>query len=885
MATFMNAMTGPDYTLYPFATQNKSDFKNLLSVYLDAAFRPQLREMDFLQEGWRYEHEIINDRESPIVIKGIVNNEMKGVFCDNSTVFSNALLNNLLPSHTYGVVSGGNPKDIPNLTYADLNAFHKKYYHPSNCRMYSYGNSPLHETLKFINKEYLGDYPDTYDYAKNTKVAAEPRWEIEKRKHLSCKPDPLAPNPKKQCTIAIATLCNDIRAAQETFNMQLLGQLLVNGHNAPFYRTFIEPNIGSGFAPATGYDSQTRDSFFSVGLTGIDANDYEKVIEVYHKTLDGIVDSGFEENNINAVLHTVELQTRHQSASFGLDLLFQITPAWNHDGDIGRAIRINDKVMKFKKSLADNPLFLQDLVHDYLKANNHRLILTMSPDEFLESKEAEEEKVLMAERLGSLTPSDRDSLYEQSLMIQREREMKQDTRCLPNLSIAELAPDVERVPLKGYTIRGVPVQVCNVPTNGISYVRGVLNTAILSEEAKSLLPLFCVAATKMGTKSRDYKKLDQLIQLKTGRFSFGTHIAENIYDVFSYEEGLTFSSMCMDRNVKPMMDLWSEVFTEADFTNMARFKTIVKEMSEGFLQDMTESGDLYAISAASAQISPSSVRKEQFGGMQFIQKMRELSARMNLTEALETMQGISQVILKKRLIRIAVNTGTETEEKMLTSVDGFLKTVPGEFKRSYEISKPNLDNSPVNVSLHYEMPLPVSFTAHCVRTVEYTHDDFPVLRLAARLLAMKYFLPNIREKGGAYGCNANISTSGTLSFSSFRDPKPSATFDIFNKAKTWLESGEDYTASEVEEAKLGVFQSIDSPVPAGSKGIRNFLFGISDDELQRHRKAIMESKKDDVMKVAKKINTDFQSRCLIGPTNPEVTAREEENWQPRYPNS
>ncbi|KAF6200005.1 hypothetical protein GE061_006304 [Apolygus lucorum] len=883
MANFMNAMTGPDYTLYPFATQNKSDFKNLMSIYMDAVFKPQLRELDFLQEGWRYEHENLNDRESPLAIKGIVYNEMKGVFADKNAVFSNAVLNNLLPSHTYGVISGGDPKLIPNLNFADVKAFHKKYYHPSNCRIYSYGTFPLIDSLSFINKEYLADYPDTSDYTKSTKVPNEPKWETERRKHLSCSPNTLAVNPKKQSTIAITSLCNDIKAVQETFNMQVISELLVStGYNAAFYKSFIEPGIGAGFAPVSGYDSQTRDTFFSVGLCGLDSNDFDRVIEIYHKTLDDVIEHGFEESNINAILHTIELLTKHQTSNFGLNMLFQITPVWNHDGDISRSILINSKVMKFRKTLAENPTFLQDTVQECLKNNAHRLILTMSPDEDFISKENQKEKEMLEQRVGELTPAVRDGVHEQCLQLQREREMRPDIRCLPSLTIADLAPDLERVDLKGYTVQGVPIQVCNVPTNGISYIRGVLNTSILSEDAKSLLPLFCTAATKMGTKSRNYKQMDQLVQLKTGRLSFGTHIAENIYDILSYEEGITFSSMCIDKNVKAMMGLWTDIFTQVNFNDVKRFRTVVKEAAESLIQDLSASGDLYAVSVASARISPPAERKEQLGGLRFIRKMEELSNKTNLSETLEMMSGISQVILKKRLIRVAINTSVENEEKFLMGVDGFLKAVPGEFKKSYEITKTNLDDQPVNINMHVEMPGEVNFTAHCMRTVAYTHVDFPILRLAARLLTTKYCLPNIREKGGAYGASANISTSGVLSLSSYRDPKPASSFETFKKAKAWLESGLEYSDGDVEEAKLGVFQSIDSPVPAGSKGVRNFLFGISDDELQRHRKSIMGAKKEDIMRVAQFIDEHHQARCLIGPNNLEVTSRNDEEWKLCY---
>lgn len=879
MATFMNAFTGPDYTMYPFATQNRTDFSNLMSVYMDAVFHPNLRELDFRQEGWRLEHEITNDKNTPIVFKGVVFNEMKGAFSENQSIFGEALLNNILPSHTYGVISGGDPKVIPTLTYSDLKAFHKKYYHPSNCRIYSYGNFPLQETLNFVNKNYLMDWPDTQDFGKMTKVPSEPRWDSERRKSIHCRPDPFASNPKKQSSIAISTLCNDIKSPQETFVMEVLSELLVRGPNSAFYKSLVEPNIGGGFNPVTGYDSQTRDSIFSVGLSSVDQSDFDNIVEIYHKTIDKVIEEGFEENNVKAILHSIELNTKHQSTDFGLGILFALTPVWNHDGDVAKMLKVNDKVMKLKKCIADNPLYFQDLVQEMLKDNHHRLILTMSPDDGFEAKGASAENDLLTQKLASLTNLQKDNIYNQGLELARDQELKQDVNVLPTLTTSDLNDDVERVKLKGFMVHKVPTQMCLVPTNGLTYFRGVVNTNILSDEAKNVLPLFCSIVTKMGTKTHDYRQMDQQIQLKTGGVSFSTHIAENIYDTGSYEEGVLFSSFCLDRNVKAMMGIFSELFNSVNLQDQKRFETLVKITANNVIHGIADSGHLYALSTAASLISPSALRKEQFGGLTFVQTMKELSQKKNLSDCLDMMNGIADIVMKKRLIRLAVNTNPECEEKVLSSLEGFLKSVPGEFKQPFELSKP--DNFKTGAfAIHHVLPFPVSYAAYCVPTVEYTHSDFPVLRVLARLLTSKYLLVKIREKGGAYGAGANVSTSGTFSFYSYRDPKPYDTFDTFNSSREWIQAG-NFTDQDVEEAKLGVFQSIDAPVPPGSKGVRNFLLGISDDELQRHREVLIRLKKEDVIRTASHLESKIQGRALIGPPNETILTRKKENWTKR----
>lgn len=604
------------------------------------------------------------------------------------------------------------------------------------------------------------------------------------------------------------------------------------------------------------------------------------MIELYHKTLDKVVDDGFDDVKIDAALHNIEVLRRHQTANYGLDLLFRIASTWNHDGDISRTIDINGLVEKFRKSLSDNPRYLKDLTLKYLKNNRHQLILAMSPNE-TESTEPDSEVQFLEQRLNSLSPSTVEKIHAQSLEIVQDLELKQDSSYLPKVDVRNLLPEIEQCALKGFTLQNVPVQICNSFTNHLTYLRGVLNTSILSEEAKSLLPLFAIAAVKMGTKKRNFDELEKIVRCTTGRFGVATHVAENIYDPLSYEEGVIFSSLCMDKNVNSTMELWAEIFSDVNFHDVARLRDVVKESFAGMFQNLASSGDLYAISAASALISPAATCKERFGGLEFIGKMRELSLKTNLSDSLEILQGIGDIVFKKRLIRLAVNTGDSMEE-VLQSVDNLLRAIPGEFRKAYEITKFKSEER-VNRSVHFETALPFSHAAHCFSTVAYTHADFPILRLAARLLTVEFCLPNVRDNGGASGSGATLSSSGVLSLFSHKDPTPWKTFEVFKSAKNWLSSGREYSSSEIEEAKLGVLQVIDAPIPAGSKGVRNFLYGISDEELQRHRKLIIEAGKEDLMRVADLIDLNHQGRCLIGPRNQEMVSRPaDENWQKRF---
>lgn len=885
LATFMNAMTGPDYTIYPFATQNIQDYKNLMSVYLDAVFNPQLRESDFRQEGWRLEHENLNDPTSPIIIKGVVFNEMKGVFSENQSLFEQNLLNNILPGHTYSYVSGGDPLVIPNLTYNDLKAFHAHYYSPTNSRFYSYGNFPLIDHLKYVSDKYLSNFKNILpEDGSNTSVPSEKRWSAERLKHIPCRPDYMAADLKKQSTIAVSVLCSDITDIQETFELQVLSQLLVHGPNSAFYKTLIESNIGAAFAPATGYECQTKDTVFTVGLQGVNPEDFDKVVQLYDETLTNVVNEGFDEKHIEGVLHGTELNIKHQSADFGLRLLFGLTSLWNHDGDLMQALKVEDQVSILRRSLHENPRHLQDKVLKYMKENTHRLILTMSPDEDYEAKQAKAEQEVLHTKLAALSQKDKEVLLQEALKLCDEQEKTEDASCLPTLHMTDLKKEIDLTLITDVDISAIPIQVCVQPTNGMTYFRGIVNTSELSSELKTLVPLFCEIATKMGTNRHSYQDFHQLARLKTGGLSVSNHIADDTMDTFSYEEGILFSSYCLDRNVKDMFALWSELFSEGSYSDMKRFETLVRVTAAELINGIADMGHHYAMSSAASLVNPASYRKELVSGLSYVGRMREIAQMSDLSPVLSQMGQISQAVFNKNHLRCAVNLNPGAEDAVLKEMEMFLGSLSGTAGLPMlKTQDPNyyLKKSAVR-SFHHIHPIPLNFAAKSVSTVYYCHSHFPSLQVMARLITSKFLHPHIREKGGAYGSGLSLSPCGVLNFYSYRDPNSTVTFDIFDQASEWILQN-SFTDGDIEEAKLGVFQTVDAPIPPGSKGMNRFLYGIDDLILQMHRSALMSVTREDIIEVAEEyLGQKSQSKCgraLLGPKNEMLHLRKKENWQ------
>lgn len=867
MANFMNAMTAPDYTFYPFCTENKSDYYNLMSVYLDAVFNPMLRESDFRQEGWRLEHKDVDDKNSPIEIKGVVYNEMKGVYSDNQQIYNEHFLNNILPSNTYGVNSGGDPMVIPSLTYSDLVAFHNRYYHPSNSRFYSYGNLNLENHLQFLNDTFLKNCTADSTIKHETKVQNEKRWLSSKRVHVTCKEDPMIPKDR-QSSLSIGTLWSDITNIQETFELAILSRLLLNGPNSKFYKSLIEPNIGTDFSAATGFTDQTKDTFFAVGLQGLNESDFECVESIYEDTIKSVIKEGFDRQDIDNILHSVELSMRHQTSNFGLQLLYGILPIWNHDGNILDSMCVGEKIKEFKKKLKNQPNYLQLLVDKYLLNNKHKLIITMSPENNYEELRKENEEKLLKEKLTSLSNIDKDNIYLQGLELRTQQDAIQDITCLPSLSLNDLKKTTDSVALIKNNVNNTPVFIFPQPTNQVTYFRSLLNTSHLPDNLKNLIPLFCNIVTRMGTKSMDFRQFDQMVRKSSG----GLHVSHAIIDspknYLTMKESVILNSHCLDKNVNEMFDLWKQIFTQVTFQNENRFKTLVQEEASNLANSISGSGHMYAMLCATSIINPVDARREMFGGLQYVGSMKKIAQMENLTPILKKLEEISELILNKNTMKCSL-TVIDDNTEAAKSIENFLNTIPGKWNLLSEYNKVEKQDNNVK-SVHHVLPFSVNYCAKAFPGVHYVHKDFAPLKVLCKYMSSKYLLPTVREKNGAYGSGVTLSNSGSIQMYSYRDPKPIETFQTFDSALNWVNK-KKITLEELNEAKLAIFQGIDHPVAPMAKGNALFFYDMDEQIRQEHRNQVMNVQIDDILNVANLYFSNSNiAKVLIGPANNDI---------------
>ncbi|XP_037012447.2 presequence protease, mitochondrial [Artibeus jamaicensis] len=897
LSTFMNAFTASDYTMYPFSTQNPKDFQNLLSVYLDAAFFPCLRELDFWQEGWRLEHENPRDPQTALVFKGVVFNEMKGAFTDNERIYAQHLQNRLLPDHTYAVISGGDPLCIPDLTWEQLKQFHATHYHPSNARFFTYGNFPLEQHLKQIQEEALSKFQKIEP---STAVPAQKPWDKPREFQITCAPDSLAANASKQTTVSVSFLLPDITDTFEAFTLNLLSSLLIGGPNSPFYKALIESGLGTDFSPDVGYNGYTREAYFSVGLQGIAEKDIQTVRDIVDRTIDDVITKGFEDDRIEALLHKIEIQMKHQSVSFGLALTSYIASCWNHDGDPVELLKLGSQVARFRQCLKENPQFLQEKVQQYFKNNQHKLTLSMKPDDRYSEKQAQMENEKLRQKVSALSPEDKQQIYDKGLELQTQQSKAQDASCLPALKVSDIEP---RIPFTELTVAlaagDVPVQYSAQPTNGTVYFRAFCSLNSLPEELRPYVPLFCSVLTKLGCGALDYREQAQQIELKTGGMSVSPHVLPDDSHLDTYEQGVLFSSFCLDRNLPDMMHLWSEIFNSPCFEEEEHFRVLVKMTAQELSNGVPDSGHLYASIRASRTLTPAGDLQETFSGMEQVRLMKRIAEMTDIRPILRKLPRIKKYLLNCDNMRCAVNATPQQLFQTERAVGDFLRSL-GRSKKERKPVRPHVVEKPVpngsggnphvsgsqvirkliteptfkpcQVKTHFLLPFPVNYVSECVRTAPYTDPDHASLKILARLMTAKFLHTEIREKGGAYGGGAKLSRNGIFTFYSYRDPHSTETLQSFAKAIEWAKSG-SFSQQDIDEAKLSVFSAVDAPLAPSDKGLDHFLYGLSDELKQAHREQLFAVHREGLIDVSNKylsVGRSTHGLALLGPENSKV---------------
>ncbi len=848
--TFMNAFTSSDWTMYPFSTQNRKDFYNLMDVYLDAAFFPKIEELSFKQEG----HRLDVNEDGSLEYKGVVYNEMKGAMSSPSHVMGRYLLKALYPTSTYGWNSGGEPSDIPGLTWEQLKAFHATHYHPSNAYFYTYGNLNLEDHLTFIDRQVLSRFQRTVP---DTEVKPEIRWDAPRQATYTY-PLSRSESTSKKSQVCLAWLTADINDSFEVLVLTLLGHILMGNSASPLRKALIDSKLGSALCDASGFDSENRDTLFACGLKDVDPEDAAKIEAIIWDTLKGLAEKGVEKELISTAIHQIEFRRKERTNSpypYGIKVLIGIAGSWFHGGDPVKTIRLDEDLERLNRELEKGPFF-ENLIRKHFLDNPHRVLFTLVPDQ--EQEERENRRV--AEKLerirAGLSESDIEKIREENKTLEAMQASEEDISCLPTLQVDDVPPDVTVVhPDSGYD--GVPAACYRKPTSGIFYLVSAGGLDDVPEDLLGLMPFFCSAFTRLGTKKRDYASLARAMSAVTGGIGLDCHARSRYAPSPGCLPFLSFNGKCLNRNIAPFFDLVQECAFEYDFSDRERLKSLLLEYRAGLESSVVQNGHALAMSLASRHFSPASYLNELWHGVTQVKTIKQLADAMadpagekkTLDDLTDAFGRLATCVFKPGRFRFALvgedealktaDTGLAPLARAFASADGILPTWGDRMGR--------LETNIVREG--WSTNSAVSFVAESRLAPAMPHEHAPGLAVIAKILRSLYLHREIREKGGAYGGFAVYNAEdGIFSMGSYRDPHIVTTLKVFEEAGDYLRKN-PIRDEDVSEAVLQVCSGIDkpdTPGPAARKAFYRDIVGLDDDMRRQYKAGLLKVRKKDL---------------------------------------
>ncbi|KAL2197345.1 Metalloenzyme, LuxS/M16 peptidase-like protein [Corynascus similis CBS 632.67] len=866
LSNFMNAFTASDHTFYPFATTNAQDFKNLMSVYLDATLKPLLKESDFTQEGWRIGPENpqaiaagadVKPEDRKLVFKGVVYNEMKGQMSDAGYLYYIRFQDHIFPDINN---SGGDPQKITDLTYEQLKKFHAEHYHPSNAKVFTYGDMPLADHLREIDAQ-LGAFErirGDMTVHRPIDLSSGPQ-EV----RLQGPIDPLV-DLNKQFKTSVSWILGDTSNVVESFSLALISALLTDGYGSPLYKGLIEAGLGTDWSPNSGYDSSGKVGIFSIGLTGVAEADVSKLKPTVQDILRSVRDKGFDRSKIDGYLHQLELSLKHKTANFGMSLLHRLKPKWFTGVDPFDSLAWNDTLAAFETEYAKGG-YLEGLMEKYLM-NDNTLTFTMAPSAEFVQQLAKEEETRLNTKISKAVEAAGSEEQAQEMLEQRELELlaeqsksnAQDLSCLPSVHVQDIPRRKEPLVLQSETVGQVELQLRQAPTNGLTYFRAINTLENLPDELRSLIPLFTDSIMRLGTKDMTMEQLEDLIKLKTGGLSVGYHSASRPTNFTQAKEGLSFSGMALDRNVPVMFDLLRKLVVETNFDSpeaAQQIRQLLQATADGVVNDIASSGHAYARRAAEAGLTWDAFVREQVSGLSQVKLVTSLASRPEadrLQDIIGKLKLIQQFAFAGTM-RVAITCDSASVADNTAALSSFLSSLP-----SHTVNFPTRQNRDFarNIKSFYPLPYQVYYGALALPTVSYTSPDNAPLQILSSLLTHKHLHHEIREKGGAYGGGAySRAIDGIFGFYSYRDPNPVNTIKIMRNAGQWAVD-KKWSDRDLEDAKISVFQGVDAPRAVNEEGMSNFVYGITEEMKQTRREQLLDVTKDQVREVAQKYIVD-----------------------------
>ncbi len=833
--TFLNAMTYPDKTMYPVASCNLQDFCNLMHVYMDAVFFPNIYEKEeiFRQEGWSY---VLEKPEDELTYNGVVYNEMKGAFSTADDVLEREIMNSLFPDTPYGIESGGDPKEIPNLKYSDFLGFHSRYYHPSNSYIFLYGDMDMTERLQWLDKEYLCKY-DAMEV--DSEIALQKPFDKTReivRKYSISNTDEEEDNTYLSYNLVVG----DVLDVNLAVAMSMIEYVLLSAPGAPLKQALLDAGIGKDIEG--GYDSGIRQPYFSIIAKNSNPQEKERFLQVIEETLREIVKNGLEEKALLGGINNLEFKFREADyGSYPKGLMYGIDcfDSWLYDENAPFDYLRQIQVCRFLREQMGTGYY-EGLIQKYLLDNPHSSVVVMVPEKGLTTKEDESVRKKLAEYKAGLSGEQIGELVERTAKLRAFQETpstKEELEAIPVIGIKDIKMEAEPLYNEEYHIGDTLLLHHNIDTNGIAYLNLLFDLKGIPQEMLGYVGLLKNMLSMVDTAHYGYRELSNEINIHSG----GIYPTVNVFADFKNPGEFTGMFEMKAKVLYEQLDFAFSMIEEILFTSVLddekRLYEIIAHQKSELQMRLTSAGHSSAATRAMSYFSPVSAFNDEVSGIAYYKLIESIEADFEgkKDELIRSLKALMKQIFRRENLMVSLTSEKEALEAVCKKAEDLKEKLGDEV----------LPAAPKAVLLKknegFQTSSQVQYVAVAGNYKKAGYEYTGALRILKVIMGYEYLWGNIRVQGGAYGCMSGFGRTGDSYFVSYRDPNLGRTVEVYKGVTDYVKQ---FEVSERDMCKyiIGTISEIDTPLNPMAKGARSlsaYLGHITEKELQREREEIL----------------------------------------------
>ena len=841
--TFLNAMTYPDKTMYPVASKNDKDFHNLMDVYLDAVFYPRVREDAeiVMQEGWHYELENADDE---LTYKGVVFNEMKGVYSSPDSVLERQMMRELFPDTTYGVDSGGDPDYITDLTYEEFQEFYRVHYHPSNSYIFLYGDMNIEEQLAFLNDEYLSHF-DAIEV--HTEVALQAPFT--EGKVVSYPYSVGSEEPTDNRTLhSFAYVLPDV-TPEHSLAFEVLTHALLTSPAAPLKQALVKAGIGSDVSGY--YLDSIRQPMWTVQATGSNLDKQADLQRIVESTLQDLCDKGLDKELLEASLNSIEFALRESDFGgrpIGLAYIIRMMDNWLYDNDPLELLHYEEALTNIRNGLAGT--YFEDLIRHSILNNNHKVLVSIYPERGLQERKDAEVKEHLAAVKANMTKEEIDAIVEQTKRLKIRQETPDSDEALasiPLLELSDLNPNMEAVERRESKIGNTTVHFVPTFTKGINYVGLYFKLNCLTEEDLFYADILSDILGRVDTSERGYEALAKDINMNLGGLSSDITAISKDGKRDEFTPLMIVRAKALHTKLPDLCRLINEVVQKADYSDDSRLTELVQESKAIWDNEAFRRGNSIVSQRVMAQVSAVGKFRDN-GNLGYYQKISELASNPAALPLLpEKLAEVARKIFRANNVDIMF-VGEEGE---LEAFENLMKPLVETWDTT-ELSNDVLQITRLSGNDGIVTAGKVQYVAQGGNFIDHGFKHVGPMSVLETILRYEYLWIRIRVQGGAYGAFANFYDDGNMIFCSYRDPNLLETLDVYKELPQYLR---DFTLTDREMRKyiIGTMSSLDLPMTPALRGPRAmgmYFSGAKLEDKVEFRKQVIACKPEDIVALA-----------------------------------